>query len=204
MEEITNITFFVYKIRDHPIGAPCHLPAYITENRAVISLLKDPNTQKPYRDNLCLFRCLALHKGEHRKALERKTKSLYREYTKQPLENFKGITLEQLSDIENKFGVNITVYELVQPSEDDEQWQEEEYEETDDKKIVARLVRRSANKHDEAMYLNLHSSNEQLHFSYISNVNLYSKSYSCRKCHKLWKTGKQLHRHEATCECQGK
>ena len=46
------------------------------------------------------------------------------------------------------------------------------------------------------MYLNLNGS----HFSYIKNLNMYSKSYCCSKCDKSWKTAKALNKHEKTCE----
>jgi hypothetical protein len=48
-----------------PVGAPVELISYISiRNQAVIGLSKSRNTSEPYHDNLCLFRCLALHEGE--------------------------------------------------------------------------------------------------------------------------------------------
>ena len=41
---------------------------YVTRNKAVIGLEKD-NHGAVYRDNLCLFRCLALHLGREAAAL---------------------------------------------------------------------------------------------------------------------------------------
>ena len=82
---ITNVTFFVYKLPDHIIGTPTtNLPEFVKENQAIVCLEKNPNSRKPYRDNLCFFRCLALHKGHHRNALETTAISLFGQYTKEP------------------------------------------------------------------------------------------------------------------------
>ncbi|XP_072017427.1 uncharacterized protein [Amphiura filiformis] len=200
VEIVTNVTFYVYRIRDHPIGACSYLPDYILQNRAVVSLMINNNTKKPYKDNLCLFRCMALHKGHHKCGLEKQTKALFKEYSNQSSQDFKGIKVDQLHEVEDVFGVNIMVYELVDLGADViDDHNTEETEKNMNGMVVARLVRRSLEKHSSTMYINLHNE----HFSYISNIDKYTQSYACRKCHKLWKTGKQLHRHEATCEDQG-
>jgi hypothetical protein len=43
-----NVTFYVNKLFDHPIGARVVLPVHILKNKAVVEL---------YTDNLCFFRC---------------------------------------------------------------------------------------------------------------------------------------------------
>ena len=201
LEIVTNATYFVYRLKDHPIGAGTKLPDFILHNQAIVSLVTNPNTLKPYTDNLCFFRCLALQKGSHRKVLERKTLELYKQFTDQTSRDFKGIRLNELCDIEDLFSVNIVVYELIEL----EEGMEEDRDNTDQKKegkpeIVARLVRRSVDKYDTTLHVNLY----QKHFSYIRNINKYTQSYSCSKCQKMWTTTKQLHRHEAKCECKGK
>ena len=60
---VTNVTWFVWKIRDHPIGRGKYLPGYIVENRGLEPLDRNIRRGKPYEDNLCFFRCLALHNG---------------------------------------------------------------------------------------------------------------------------------------------
>ena len=111
--------------------------------------------------------------------------------------------MNEIQEIEDRFKVNVVVYELV------EQYQDQSEDDhcvkgTEEKAIVAQLVRRSLDKYTDTMYLNLYSGNGQCHFSYINNINRYCKSYGCRKCNKLWKSAKQLHRHEVTCEFEGK
>ena len=71
--------------------------------------------------------------------------------------------------------------------------EDEDMEKTD---IVAQFIQRSHRTFANSMYLNLYGS----HFSYINNPNMYSKTYCCSKCDKLWKTAKALNKHEKTCE----
>ena len=80
-ELVTNVTFFVNRIIDHPIGCVgmTALPMYI-KNKAIIGLEKEGNNNKRYSDNLCLFRCLALHRGCESRRLEPAVKTLYETY----------------------------------------------------------------------------------------------------------------------------
>jgi hypothetical protein len=85
------------------------------------------------------------------------------------------VTLEELPELEKLFEFNIYVYRLV-----------EVYDEDKDKtEIVTQLMQRSHRSYANTMYLNLYGS----HFSYIKNLKMYSKSYCCCKCDKMWKTG---------------
>jgi hypothetical protein len=45
------------------------------------------------------------------------------------------------------------------------------------------------------MNLNLYED----HFSYVNDMEKYSHSFLCSKCHRLWKHVGKLHRHEPTC-----
>ena len=49
---VTNVTWFVLKIRDHPIGRGKYLPGYIVENRGITPLDLHIRRGKPYEDNL--------------------------------------------------------------------------------------------------------------------------------------------------------
>ena len=60
---VTNVTWFVSKIRDHPIGRGKHLPGYVVDNRGIEPLENNVKTGRPYEDNLCFFRCLSLYNG---------------------------------------------------------------------------------------------------------------------------------------------
>ena len=174
-EHVTNATFFLNRIVDHPIGCVgVTLPDYVKNNKAIVGLAKDENGAI-YNDNLCLFRCLALHLG-------REAAALYAEYTDTSVHDFAGVTLDDLHKVESKFETNVVVYQLV---------------EIDNGKTMAELVRRSPAQYQETMYANLHES----HYSYIQDIGKYCHSYRCRKCgDSLWKRPWELHRHESTCE----
>jgi hypothetical protein len=75
--DFTNATFYVTKLRDHPIGRSVRLPKYVLENPAIVSLDCSKKIGLPYEDKLCFFRCLALHKGCHPHNLERDTQHFY-------------------------------------------------------------------------------------------------------------------------------
>ena len=175
-EHVTNATFFLNRIVDHPIGCVgINLPDYVKNNKAIFGLEKDCYRNTTYNDNLCLFRCLALHLG-------REAAALYAEYTDTPVRHFAGVTLDELDKVETTFKTNVFVYKLVEIA---------------DGKTTAELVRRSMGHYTETMYLNLYET----HFSYIKDIRMYSHSYKCRNCEtSLWKSPYHLHRHESTCE----
>jgi hypothetical protein len=79
--DFTNATFYVTKLRDHPIGRSVRLPKYVLEIPAIMSLDCNEQTGLPYKDKLCFFRCLALHKGCHPHNLDRNTQHFYEQYT---------------------------------------------------------------------------------------------------------------------------
>ena len=174
-EHVTNATFFLNRIDDHPIGCVgVALPDYVKHNKAIVGLEKDRYHMTTYNDNLCLFRWLALHLG-------REAAALYAEYTDTPVHDFAGVTLDDLSKIEATFDVNVVVYKL---------------DEITDGNTTAELVRRSPCQYIETMYLNVYEA----HLSYIKDIRMYSHSYKCSKCEQaLWKSPYDLHRHERTC-----
>ena len=175
-EHVTNVTFFINRIAQHPIGCVgVALPDYVKNNKAVVGLEKDHHRNAIYRDNLCLFRCLGLHLG-------REAAALLAEYTDTPVRDFAGVPIQDLHKIEAKFEVNVCVYKLV---------------ETLEEKTTAELVRRSECHYPHTMYMNLYET----HYSYIHDIGMYCQSYRCRKCgDSLWKTQRYLLRHERACD----
>ena len=128
-EHVTNATFFLNRIVQHPIGCVgIVLPPHIKRNKSIIGLETDGNG-RPYIDNLCLFRCLGLHLG-------RDVTTLYEEYTDQPVDTFEGVTIDELHKVEATFDVNVCVYKLVP---------------TGNEKTMAELVRRSTGHYTETM-----------------------------------------------------
>ena len=122
VEHVTNATFFLNKIVQHPIGCVgVALPDYVKRNKAIVGLKKDRHRMAAYNDNICLFRCMSLH-------LKRDVAVLYAEYTNTAWHAFVRVTLDDLHKVESKFETNVVVYQLV---------------EIDNGQTVAELVRRS-------------------------------------------------------------
>ena len=107
--------------------------------------------------------------------------TLYAKYSHEDIRNFAGVTLDDLSEIEATFDVNVCVYKLVP---------------TGNEKTKAEIVRRSLCSYAQTMYLNVYET----HFSYIKDINTYCHSWRCRNCEtSLWNNPKDLLRHERTC-----
>jgi len=81
VRNVTNATFYVSKLIAHPIGAN--------------------GTSRHL--NLCFFCCLALHKGGEKLSLDKTAKSLLERYLRhvgKTRDEFKGVTLNELRDME--------------------------------------------------------------------------------------------------------
>ena len=190
---VTNVTSFVWKIRNHPIGRGKYLPGYVVGNMGITPLDRNIQRGKPYQDNLSLFRCLALHNGCHTKNLEQDTKHHYQQYREAGLskKKFHGVKLSELNKLEKLYDVNIQVYSLAPTHNHGE---EDDQENAPD--FTATLRRRSHRDYDSTLYLNLYKN----HFSYIKDPARCSKSFCCSCCCKYWKKSSRLNRHEKTCD----
>lgn len=186
---VTNVKFFLY-YSGFMLGAPVNLPNYITkQNNGIISFEKDIKHSKTYQDNLCLFRCLAFHDtNSFANAFETRVKhkfAVWCEYMYKKkcidvknidIKDFQGVSLNEISNVEECFNVNIDVFEI-------------------DEKEITKVVYKSPALFNSHMYLNIFEN----HLSYITNLNRYAKKYMCSLCKKHFKTCKKLHRHEKNC-----
>ena len=60
--KLTNLTVFAALLKDVPMGCKkTVLPEPLLENQNVKRLTDEHYTKKPYKDNLCLVRALAVH-----------------------------------------------------------------------------------------------------------------------------------------------
>ena len=93
--------------------------------------------------------------------LEPAVKTLHEAYDRDhvPMEEFAGVTLDDLYRTETTFQTNLCVYKLVKPDAEDGKW-------------TAELVRRSLCNYPETMYLNL----LETHFAFIQDVRMYCNS----------------------------
>ena len=188
---VVGVTFYVFKLIEHVIGAPVGLPDYISNHFALTQLINNPNTKRPFDDNLCLFRCLARHKGFKWDRLERPALELFQTFLQDKglkVKHCRGVSLDDLAYSEQRYGMRIHVYSL-RPHPDPSQ------------PPFARLVRRpltpAKSTADETdMYLNLY---DHKHFSYIHNFSLYAHSYACTRCSELFSSSKGLLNHLKSC-----
>ena len=94
---VTNVMWFVWKSREHPIGRGKYLPRYISDNYSLNVLESNTQTGKPYEDNLCFFHSLALHNGCHMKNLECDSKHYYHQSREAGLvkKKFHGVKISE-------------------------------------------------------------------------------------------------------------
>jgi G:T-mismatch repair DNA endonuclease (very short patch repair protein) len=169
---VTNLCVYVNPIKDHPIGSSIVLPDHIKNNKAIHGLVADHHTGLPYEDKLCIFRCISLSMGYTVRNFKKMVDRLVSQFPK----GKNGVTLGDLPELEKQFKVKINVWKL---DEDD----------------IAELIQRSTSDYDIVCNVNLYED----HFSYIKDLEKYSKSYRCTTCDKLWKHEGMYHRHQATC-----
>ena len=98
---LPNIEIRIMRIRGVPIGAGIQLPAYITNSRSIINLTKCANNNFYFTDNLCFFRCLALHFGASVRSLETPTKQLKTRLEVATGKSYQnGVEVSMLTDID--------------------------------------------------------------------------------------------------------
>ena len=114
--KLTNLTIFAALLRDIPrVCKDAILPEYLLKNHTVNCLTYEQNTKKQYKDNLCLFRALALHLlGNER--LEEETSNLFNllllNSTNPDPSKFQGVCMDDIPSVEDIVGINIYIYEI--------------------------------------------------------------------------------------------
>ena len=113
---LTNLTIFAALLRDIPMGCKdAILPESLLKNHTVNCLTFEKNTRKPYNDNLCLFRAIALHlHGNER--LEEETSKLFNLFlinsTNLDPSKFQGVCMDDIPSVEDIVGINIFIYDI--------------------------------------------------------------------------------------------
>ena len=167
---IPNITFYINHLKDAPLGAPVDLPDYIMNNHSLRNVSAG--------DNLCFFRCLAVHQGANPHKCEKAAKNLFYKYCVHfdvAPGNFAGVQLFDFIHLEDFFKLNLIAYEL-------------------DSKF-AKLVQRSREFYQETMRLNVFGN----HLSVIVDFELYCGVYQCVHCGKLWDHSGNYYCHTKNC-----
>ena len=94
---LTNLTFYLSKLIQHPIGASVVLPEFFLRNQGLVCLVG--GSHGPYGDNLCFFRCLAAHRGAPVKDVEVPAKTYYHQYLQyrqMASKDFQSVCLDDL------------------------------------------------------------------------------------------------------------
>ena len=181
--KLTNLTIFAALLKDIPIGCKdAVLPESLLKNHTVNCLTFEKNTRKPYNDNLCLFRALALHlHGNER--LEEETSKLFNLFlinsTNPDPSQFQGVCMDDIPSVEDVMGINVFIYDI----------------DLIDGAMVGELARRSIKKYEKNVQLLRYNS----HYCYVGNIHALFKAFRCPTCDKYFqKTGK-LERHLVSC-----
>ena len=186
---ITNIVFFVTQTGFVFGKVPSLFPKRFLHSRGLVSLIKTKHGR--YTDNLCIFRCLALHRLKYKKPQKfprilALVKRLYKQWVgflasqdiKIPScsKKYSGIKLPHIPLFEQCFQVSIFVYTLAEDKS-------------------AQLVFKSLNKRGAVLRLNVYSD----HFSYICDFAKYARKFTCTNCYKSFPIHSRLTRHTKLC-----
>jgi hypothetical protein len=158
---VSNINFTTYKT-NFRIGHPPQLPEFIEKKKYLKTFIRNASNSKLINDNLCFFRCLAFHNNANSQKLEKQTKKLFNQWnTYANLETtpqeYGGVLLSDLNDLEKCFKVNINVYELT-PSN------------------TLLRMHYSLSKFPNTINLNCFDN----HFMYITDLNLLAPRFQCK------------------------
>ena len=156
---------FAALLRDIPMGCKDAVPPESLENHTVKCLTFEKNTRKPYNDNLCLFRVLALHlHGNER--LEEETSKLFNLFvvnsTNLDPSKFQGVCMDDIPSVEDIVGINIFIYDM----------------DLIDGAMVGELARRSIKKYEKSVQLIRYNS----HICYVDNIHALFKAFRCPTC----------------------
>ena len=187
---ITNVRFCLHHL-NYTLGrGGVKLPDYIKNSRSIVSLDKD-SRKRLYKDHLCVFRCLAVHRGRLEDHLETHTKTLFsrwidylsvkdRDIDPDP-KNFRGVQLTDIPDFEKCFDINVNINQL----RDDD---------------VALPIFKSICRYKDTLHLNLFEN----HLSYIKNLTGYTNKYQCATCDRHFPRPDNMKRHQKICKGQTK
>ncbi len=168
---ITQIQMFVFET-SYTLGyEPVRLPAYLTQNTAIMCFdrrkLAGGKYHTLYSDNLCSFRCITYHiyltvyasSQNHFELLTlkmfKKWQTFMVEEVDRPVTFRGGGTSDQLNLLERCFSLSINVYEKV------------------DKDVVI-PVYRSQHSYNNEFVSNFHKG----HLSYVTDFKHYTKKHS--------------------------
>ena len=172
--KLTYTTIFAALLRDTPMGCKdVVLPESLLRNPSGNCLTYEENTKKTYKDNLCLFRAIAVHlHGNER--LEEETSKLFNLFlinsTNPDPSTFQGVCMDDIPSLEDIVGIIIFIYDI----------------DFFEGAMVGELARRSIKKYEKNVQLIRYIS----HICYVDNINALLKALRSSTCDTyLQKTG---------------
>ena len=181
--KLTNLTIFAALIRDIPMGCKdAVLPESLLKNSSIYGPTFERNTRQPYKDNLCLFRALALHlHGNER--LEEETSKLFNIFlvnsTNTDPSKFQGVCMDDIPSVEDIVGINIFIYDI----------------DLIDGAMVGELARRSIKKYEKSVQLIRYNS----HICYVDNIHALFKAFRRPTCDTYFQKTGNMERHLVRC-----
>ena len=181
--KLTNLTIFAALLRDIPMGCKdAVLPESLLRNPSIYCLTFERNTRQPYKDNLCLFRALALHlHGNER--LEEETSKIFNLFlvnsTNRDPSKLQGVCMDDIQSVEDIVSINIFINDI----------------DFIDGAMVGELARRSIKKYEKNVQLIRYNS----HISHVDNINALFKAFRCPTCDTFFQNTRNLERHLARC-----
>ena len=181
--KLTNLTVFVALLKEVPMGCKDFvLPEPLLKNQNVNCLTYEQNTKKPYKDNLCLFRALALHlHGIER--LENETSKIFKLFLNNCGEadpsKFQGVHMTDIPKVEDMLQLNIFLYDIDFVNGE----------------LIGELARRSIQKFEKSVKLVRYNN----HICYVTDMYSFFKSFRCSTCNTIFSKTGNLERHLITC-----
>ena len=181
--KLTNLTVFAALLKDVPMGCKeSVLPEPLLKNQNVSCPTYEQNTQKPYKDNLCLFRALALHlHGNER--LDEETSKIFNLFLNNCGEavpsKFQDAHMTYVPKWEEMLKLNIFPYDI----------------DFVDGELIGELAQRSIQKFKESVKRLCY--NNQI--CCVSDMNSFFKSFRCSTCDTTFSKTGNLERHLITC-----
>ena len=180
--KLTNLTVFAALLKDINMGwKDSVIPEPLLKKQNVIGLSYEQNTKRPYKDNLCLVRALAL-KLHGNERLEEETSKFFNLFLNNCGEadpsNFQGDHMTDLPKMEDMLQFNIFVWDINFA----------------DGELIRELARRSIQKIEISVEVLRYNN----HIRYVSYKNSLFKSFSCSECDTIFSKTGNLERHLIT------
>ena len=181
--KLTNLTIFAALIKDVPMGCKYSvIPEPFLKNQNLNCLTYEQNTKKSYKNNLCLFRALALHLHGNERLEEEKFKTfglILNNCGQGDPSKFQGVHMIDIPKVEEMLQLKIFLYD------------------TDfvDGDLIKELARRSNQKFEKNGNLLRYNN----HICYVSDMNSFFKSFRCSACDTILSKTGNLGRHLITC-----